>query len=981
MTLNLPTGMTLSLPSLLSYSNGTLTVPDQTSVTANEATALTNVTVSLLDGGSIVMPNLVTFDDSSVSVTPERTFQTGGLTSANDASLRTSYGAVWGVSTGDFAASGYSSTGVYRQYSSSHDHGQTYSHLLLESLGTDAGGQASVLDLSSLQGVNAGFNDGDDDRNIQQIKALAGGRIDLSGVQVVTGPYRNSNDRLDFIAEGGGEIDLTGLQEVKSARSGYVRFAYDTGTLSLPSLTKADRMTVEMGAGSTLDVGALETASNMTVTLGAGSQMTAASLKWGSNMTLNLPTGMTLSLPSLLSYSGGTLTVPDQTSVTANEATTLTGVTVSLSDGGSIVMPNLVTFDNSSVSVTPERTFQTGGLTSANNALLSTWYGAVWGVSTGDFAASDYSSTEIYRQYSSYHDHGQTYTHLLLQSFGTDGEGQESVLDLSSLQGVNAGFNDGDDDRNIHQIKALAGGRIDLSGVKLVTGPYRNSNDRLDFIAEGGGEIDLTGLEEVKSARSGYVRFVYDGASLLLPSLTKANRMTVELTGVGLDVDMSSLQEVTDATVTSGAGTNMSLASLRQTSNASVTLGSNSSLTIGGGAEVTSTSFTLGEQSHFEVTGMWTFTDSTLNLTAPQHLDLGTLVDATRSNFWLTGSGTMDLSGMTTFNVNHTNHGGHLTLLSADGPSAEINLSNVVTFNGAGWGNSGAWKYTVAASNGGVIDLSGVKTIHGASSSSGGGDDLLVFEANSGGQIQFGEAVQVTGRTRFELGSGGTLHIKDLAAMDHGEFYLNDMSTVLDVEQNLYLAAGGKLVAAPLSRINVGKSLVIGSTSEADVDLDQAIVHLVGGGMRYFELASEDLGVPSDVMEGNFGIGQLVVGSPDTPTTVEFLDAFDNGNRGGGNEALYLCGLGSNLDGLILHEGSALILDHLDAYAWMDGDWVYLNTWLEDGMAPTTITLGGYIMEFDSAAQSVTSRGVVPEPSSLVLVILGVLSLLFWRKR
>ena len=88
----------------------------------------------------------------------------------------------------------YSSTGLWASATWSHTR-----HWNLFNV-SDAG---TLLDLSSVVSINAGFNDGDiDDYNIHRITASSGGKIDLSGVETITGPVRGE-DRLDFIVTGG----------------------------------------------------------------------------------------------------------------------------------------------------------------------------------------------------------------------------------------------------------------------------------------------------------------------------------------------------------------------------------------------------------------------------------------------------------------------------------------------------------------------------------------------------------------------------------------------------------------------------------------------------------------------------------------------------------------------------------------------------------------------------------------------------------
>ena len=74
-----------------------------------------------------------------------------------------------------------------------------------------------------------------------------------------------------------------------------------------------------------------------------------------------------------------------------------------------------------------------------------------------------------------------------------------------------------------------------------------------------------------------------------------------------------------------------------------------------------------------------------------------------------------------------------------------------------------------------------------------------------------------------------------------------------------------------------------------------------------YEVASVDLGASvSGYCGGNFALNTLSVGG-DTPSKVRLVDSFDNGNRGGGSECLYV-------RKLIVTDGSTLSLNGLNLY-------------------------------------------------------------------
>jgi hypothetical protein len=161
---------------------------------------------------------------------------------------------VWGenganvaIGSGDPLNGGkYSSTGLWA--SALYSHTRYWELFNVSSAGT-------LLDLSSVLSIDAGFNDNDgDDYNIQQVIASSGGKIDLSGVETVTAPA-GLRDHIDFMLSGAASvIDLESLHTLTSVR-GSTRFAVtNEGTLYLPSLESANQVTFELNTGATVSV-------------------------------------------------------------------------------------------------------------------------------------------------------------------------------------------------------------------------------------------------------------------------------------------------------------------------------------------------------------------------------------------------------------------------------------------------------------------------------------------------------------------------------------------------------------------------------------------------------------------------------------------------------------------------------------------------------------------------------------------------------
>ncbi len=123
-----------------------------------------------------------------------------------------------------------------------------------------ADGIGTVLDLSSVASLDAGFNDSSSQTRIHTIAATNGGKIDLSGLETVSAPARGE-DRLDIVVNTGGQLDLSSFQTVTGA--GTTRFALSDTTLSLPAVQSVNRVvfdldyqsTIEMGNGGTVALG------------------------------------------------------------------------------------------------------------------------------------------------------------------------------------------------------------------------------------------------------------------------------------------------------------------------------------------------------------------------------------------------------------------------------------------------------------------------------------------------------------------------------------------------------------------------------------------------------------------------------------------------------------------------------------------------------------------------------------------------------
>ena len=147
------------------------------------------------------------------------------------------------------------------------------------------------------------------------------------------------------------------------------------------------------------------------------------------------------------------------------------------------------------------------------------------------------------------------------------------------------------------------------------------------------------------------------------------------------------------------------------------------------------------------------------------------------------------------------------------------------------------------------------------------------------------------------------------------------------------MGAGTTLTVQNGAEVRVGGDYVFEQTVETDIELNAAIVRFEGIGGQQLEVGGTDAGV-AGFLAGNFGMGQMRIGTTTQRTSVDLIDVVNNGNRGGGGaaEALYLYGLGGPA-GLRILNNSALVLNGINVYAWdpVAGSQVHLNSLFAPG--------------------------------------------------
>ncbi len=538
-------------------------------------------------------------------------------------------------------------------------------------------------------------------------------------------------------------------------------------------------------------------------------------------------------------------------------------------------------------------------------------------------------------------------TGLWIDSCGTQtvplltATGPASVLDLTAIQTLNAGYSDNANPCvvTVQQVQATARGVIDLSGVQILTAPAK-FEDRIDFIVTDDGSgltsLNLSSLETITSTNMGQTGFVLSG---------------------DVSVDLSSLQTITSPGLRGKTrfqlsnGATLSLPSLQTVEQVTLSVSGGASLHAAG-----------SQQAVYDTTGLWIDSCGT---------QLVPVLTATGA------ASILNLPSVRTFDAGFSDNPDPCVatvqqIIASD--NGAINLSGTASLICPVKVED---RFELIANTGGLIDVSSLEAISG-------GPGRLNVVLNTGGELRTGPWNEVTELVTIDLTNAGaptdpttTLHaFGNLTATTAATVSIDLLhaNTRLDVDGSLVTGDNIDIIAPSGGTISVGGHFFFTHTVENELMLGDAIVRLDGSGTDQAPQVLEVGGLDVDVIcsllsNDNFGFGQLVVGNDGQPTVVELHDDISNGNSGGGNrEALYLFGLGpSRCDGaqnsLRLLGGSTLVIPaSINAYAYVFEDelghsdeFVHLNALLEVDGDPLPydegfiqlVSAGGY--EFPAA--------------------------------
>ncbi|NNF07230.1 MAG: T9SS type A sorting domain-containing protein [Candidatus Eisenbacteria bacterium] len=889
---------------------------DQESGTSISATSLTNVTATdiFLDGtASLTTGSISDFDGSRITVTGGATFGSSVTTSSYN-----------------YDVTGAAASGVTMF----------------------ADGVGSAINLSSLTSFS-------DNANLlgsptRTITASNSGSINLGNVTTLVGGLGTS-DKLALKVESGGDIDLNNLV----TQSGNTIFTSNIFGYSLPALTTSEQLRVEVGAASSFalpvlsdhDQGAFDVATTGAATAPSLTSLTASDVDLDGTGTLTTGTLSNVD-GSRFRVSGGATFGSSISATTYNYDVTgadASGNTMQATGAGSALdLSSLTSFsDNANLLGSPIRFIDASDNGFIDMSNVTTLVGAAGAdrlsielFTGGDIDLSSLTTltnnvqfqinipsytlpsltTSTGTEY--YLDGGNTLSMPLITSI------DQGFLDLeigSTLTAPNltsltatgcfiegtASFTTGSLSNIDGSLFQLAGGSTFGSSITATTYDYDVpgvvSNAQI-FAAEGVGTLlDLSSLVTFNDSANllgSPTRTMTAGDSgvIDLSNLTSftgaggSDHLVISIDTNG-DVDFSSLATMIGNTVLDITLTSYTLPSLLTTSGVDFWLGGSTTINIPVATSIDDADFSLPSGSTISAPSVTSLTASSLSLASGI-----TFTTAILSNIDGTSVSVVDgetFGGQVSATAYNYNVAGAATSgdnFSASGTGSSIDLSTIEFYsdnlNAIGTPTRG-----LTASLDGIIDLSGVRKMVTPS------QDNFDFDIASGGQILLPSVWELDGDFQIDI-SGAT------SRMEFG---------------NLHLEQGDRTISmADGSSLHIKRAFTFENTTESQVDLDGGRLYFDDAsafGSHQLEAGSQDLGTGGPT-SGNFGVGQVVA---DNGITLQISDTYDNGNRGGGQEALYLFGIGVD-DGLRVLAGSEVIIpEDVNVYANVSSVMTHLN--------------------------------------------------------
>ena len=607
-----------------------------------------------------------------------------------------------------------------------------------------------------------------------------------------------------------------------------------------------------------------------------------------------------------------------------------------LSTDASLALPSLQSIDRVIFNLSETSSVNLGNWSVVDNSRFSATGGSQFVADTG---SASYGSTGLTSNNGSYTVGTYTWNLFTASDAGT-------VLNLSSLQNIDAGFAQNSNDINRHEVSVSAGADLDLSGVTTITGPAA-LNDWLRFtVNDTNTSLGLGNLTVVDNAGIGSISFTLNtGASLSLPSMQFIDRVIFSISGAST-VNVENWTTVSNSRFSATGGSQF--------------------VADKGSANYGSTGLTRNNGSYIVGTYTWNlFTASdagtVLDLSSLQNIDAGFAQnsnDINRQEVSSVAGATLDLSGVTTITGPAANNDWLRFTVDSNGI---IDLSSLVSLDSL----SSANNVILDIKNGGKVLLGNVTANHTS------------LTLKDGGKITMGNLTAKN--TSITLSGLSELETRNLDASLNTSISINE--SVLDINWSLQLDSSTTLTTAADAMLYIAKDYSFEHIDENKVGLESAVVRFDGNGPQFVEVGGFDIGTLTPAGT-NFGFGQMIVGTDIQATTVYLRDAVDNGNGhvlcGPGEEALYLLGLPVDplapakiVNGLRILGGSTLVLNGIPLYTMQDGALVDVRTWFPPGHMVIAYALNnsnGFIALGSSPDTDADNDGVIDANDNCVFV-------------
>jgi subtilase family serine protease len=615
-------------------------------------------------------------------------------------------------------------------------------------------GQDSLLDLSSLRSLDDAFDDLYSWRTtVHTLLATSSGRIDLSGLDTITGPQR-MEDQLRIRSESGGDIDLSGLLR----KDGNVLVTVEAGAAEAESWEPVGpHPLADSPAG-----GILASLSGPTVSASPSELPSAGTVYWigsGSGAWNNVNNWSTGRLPSpfedviidvpggeqtitfsgdhvvrslqteeaLLiasgsltvkadSHVGGTLLLSPNTTLTAigagvefavHDRVWIDGSSLNALQGASLYLPLATSFTNGQLTI-EGGVLTAPNLTAIDNARFTLREGAQASIPATAYSAAGLPSNQTL--------------------FSVDGSG--TVLELPALLVLDDSWNIASTSTAAaaHRIQATNGGRIGLPALQSISAPRRDK-DRLEIVLRDGGRIDLQTLATVSSA-GGQTVFAADAERYVLASLAQIANARFDLPSGGV-LELPVLQSWHGGELVVPQVGSFELPLWQDASGLNVHLGSGGSLT---------------------APRLASFTSSSLSLVGDQIFDAPMLARVDNSRFTVRGGAQLVLP-VTEYSA--TGLPSNQTLFQAEGYGTRLEFPLLRTLDD-GWtiasSSTAAQTHVIRATAGGEIRFAALESLTAPVRA----QDLLQWQAIAGGKIELPALMSISsagGQTRFDVTS------------------------------------------------------------------------------------------------------------------------------------------------------------------------------------------------------------------------------------